>query len=57
VRLGISDGVATELIVAPNSPEAAVLVEGASVITAVIAPASSSAPRPTTPAAPPARFF
>ncbi|HYN62413.1 MAG TPA: efflux RND transporter periplasmic adaptor subunit, partial [Rubrivivax sp.] len=35
VRLGISDGVMTELIVAPNSADAGVLVEGANVITAV----------------------
>ena len=32
VRLGISDGTSTELIVLPNSPEAAELVEGALVI-------------------------
>lgn len=36
VRLGISDGTMTELIVSPNSPEAQVLKEGASVITGVI---------------------
>ncbi len=36
VRLGISDGVMTELIVTPGSPAAGVLVEGAEVITAVI---------------------
>jgi len=46
VRLGISDGVMTELVVPPNSPEAAVLVEGASVITAVLTPAAA-APRST----------
>jgi len=51
VRLGISDGVMTELIVAPHSPEAAVLVEGASVVTAVstaagAAGATRAAPRP-----------
>jgi len=47
VRLGISDGVTTELIVPPNSPDAAVLVEGATVITAVIQPATGGpAPRP-----------
>ncbi len=49
MRLGISDGVMTELFVAPNSPDAGVLVEGASVITAVVTPASSAAPRPATP--------
>jgi HlyD family secretion protein len=57
VRLGISDGVMTELIVAPNSADAGVLVEGANVITAVVTPASSSAPRPATPAAPGPRLF
>ncbi|HYN62815.1 MAG TPA: hypothetical protein VET87_25245, partial [Rubrivivax sp.] len=57
VRLGISDGVMTELIVAPNSADAGVLVEGANVITAVVTPAGSSAPRPATPAAPGPRLF
>jgi HlyD family secretion protein len=58
VRLGISDGVMTELIVAPNAPEAAVLVEGAAVITAVVTPATGTgAPRPATPAAPGPRLF
>jgi HlyD family secretion protein len=42
VRLGISDGTATELVVPPGSPDAAVLVEGAAVITSVVAPASAS---------------
>jgi HlyD family secretion protein len=46
VRLGISDGVMTELIVPPSSPDAAALVEGATVITAVIQPAGAGAPRP-----------
>ena len=46
VRLGISDGVMTELLVAPDGPEAGVLVEGAMVITAVVAAGSGSAPRP-----------
>ncbi len=41
VRLGISDGTSTELIVAPGSPQAALLVEGASVIIGTIAPATS----------------
>jgi HlyD family secretion protein len=44
VRLGITDGVATELIVAPGSPNAGELVEGATVITGVNAP-GSAAPR------------
>ena len=50
VRLGISDGVMTELIVAPNSAEAGVLVEGAIVVTAVVTAANnvSAAPRPAT---------
>ena len=49
VRLGISDGVMTELIVPPHSGEASVIVEGATVITAVVTPgsaASRAAPRP-----------
>ena len=46
MRLGISDGVMTELLVAPDGPEAGVLVEGAMVITAVVAAGSGSAPRP-----------
>ncbi|AOF86454.1 efflux transporter, RND family, MFP subunit [Hydrogenophaga sp. RAC07] len=41
VRLGVSDGTATELLVPPDSSEAGVLVEGAQVITGVTAPASS----------------
>jgi HlyD family secretion protein len=50
VRLGISDGVMTELVVPPNSPEAARLVPGAVVITAVVTPAAtgSAAARPST---------
>ena len=51
VRLGISDGVMTELIVPPNAPDAAVLVEGATVITAVVT-AAPAAPRAGTPPAP-----
>jgi len=51
VRLGISDGVMTELIVPPNSPDAAVLVEGATVVTAVVT-AAPAAPRSGTPPAP-----
>jgi HlyD family secretion protein len=42
VRLGISDGVATELLVPAGSSDAAVLVEGAAVITSVIAPPAAS---------------
>ncbi|MDH5541311.1 MAG: efflux RND transporter periplasmic adaptor subunit [Rhizobacter sp.] len=48
VRLGISDGVATELIVPPGSPGADVLVEGATVITGVL----SGAPAAQRPAGP-----
>ena len=48
VRLGITDGTSTELVVGPNTPEAAVLKEGAVVIIGTITPGSggSSAPRP-----------
>ncbi len=40
VRLGITDGTQTELIVTPGSPEAAELQEGATVITGVLGGAS-----------------
>jgi HlyD family secretion protein len=43
VRLGITDGTSTELIVAPNSPNAEVFKEGALVITGVSGGASSGA--------------
>jgi HlyD family secretion protein len=48
VRLGITDGTSTELIVGPNTPEAAVLKEGAVVIIGTITPGSggSQAPKP-----------
>lgn len=46
VRLGITDGSQTELIVGPNAPEAADLKEGASVITGVTGGASGAAARP-----------
>lgn len=42
VRLGISDGTSTELIVAPGSPDAQVLIEGATVITGTLAPAGGA---------------
>lgn len=48
VRLGVSDGVATELLVPPDSPDAAVLVAGAAVVIGVSAnagPARTSGPR------------
>jgi HlyD family secretion protein len=58
VRLGITDGVMTELLVAPNSPQAAVLVEGATVITAVVTPAAAAgAARPGGAAPPGPRLF
>ncbi|MBU3739967.1 MAG: hypothetical protein FGM55_13565 [Rhodoferax sp.] len=44
VRLGISDGSSTELLVNPNAPEAALLKEGATVITGLVSPAGASAP-------------
>lgn len=47
VRLGITDGTMTELIVAPSSPQAQVLKEGATVITGVIGGAAAGAPRPS----------
>ena len=43
VRLGITDGSSTELIVAPGSPEAAELKEGAAVITGVSGAAAGGA--------------
>jgi HlyD family secretion protein len=42
VRLGISDGISTELIVPPGSPEAGVLKEGAPVIVGVNAPGAET---------------
>ncbi len=55
VRLGITDGSSTELIVSPNSPDAAELVEGAAVIVGTVntgatagnasKPAASTGPR------------
>ena len=50
VRLGITDGTSTELLLGPNSPLAEVLKEGATVITGTV---SSAAPtKPATPAGP-----
>jgi HlyD family secretion protein len=43
VRLGITDGTSTELMLEPNSPDAAVLKEGALVITGTGAPGSAQA--------------
>ena len=48
VRLGVSDGVATELIIAPGSADAGVLKDGATVITGVVggSPGGAGAQRP-----------
>ena len=48
VRLGITDGTSTELLVLPNSPNAADLKEGATVITGTVS--AGSAPTTTRPA-------
>jgi HlyD family secretion protein len=45
VRLGVTDGTSTELMVSPNSPNADKLIEGATVITGVSAAATGSAPK------------
>jgi multidrug efflux pump subunit AcrA (membrane-fusion protein) len=53
VRLGITDGSSTELIVTPNSPDAAELVEGSAVIIGTVntgATAGSSGSSPARPA-------
>jgi HlyD family secretion protein len=47
VRLGITDGTSTELMVPPNAPEAADLKEGAAVITGVTTPGAPAPARPT----------
>jgi HlyD family secretion protein len=54
VRLGITDGTSTELMVAPNSPNADIFKEGATVITGVIGATSTPAAgaRPTGPRMP-----
>jgi len=49
VRLGITDGSSTELLVAPGAAEAAELVEGAAVITSIMTPGAATGPsRPGT---------
>ena len=49
VRLGITDGTSTELLLAPNAPEAADLKEGASVITGTVGAGAAATPaRPAT---------
>jgi HlyD family secretion protein len=45
VRLGITDGTSTELLVDPNSPDAAVLKEGALVIVGTASPGAGQ-PKP-----------
>jgi HlyD family secretion protein len=42
VRLGITDGTSTELLVAPNSPNADVFKEGANVIIGTLAPGAAA---------------
>jgi HlyD family secretion protein len=56
VRLGISDGSSTELLISPNSPEAASLKEGALVVTGVSG-GSAAKPAGSTPAAGPRPMF
>lgn len=46
VRLGITDGTQTELLLPPNAAEAAELQEGASVITGVVGGSAAPAARP-----------
>jgi len=49
VRLGITDGTSTELLVLPNSPDAAELKEGATVITGTVSAGSAqTTTRPAT---------
>ena len=52
VRLGITDGVSTELIVMPGSPGAEAMVEGANVITGVVTATAGAPARPSTPGGP-----
>jgi HlyD family secretion protein len=52
VRLGISDGSSTELLLGPNSPDAAVLKEGALVIVGTVAVGATSGGAPTGPRLP-----
>jgi Spy/CpxP family protein refolding chaperone len=52
VRLGISDGSSTELLLGPNAPEAAVLKEGALVIVGTVAAGATSGGAPTGPRLP-----
>jgi HlyD family secretion protein len=57
VRLGITDGTSTELIVPPNSPDAAVFKEGAVVIVGTVTPGSSGSQAPKPAAAGPRMPF
>ena len=43
VRLGVSDGTSTELLLRPDSPNAAALVDGATVVTGVTGGAAAAA--------------
>lgn len=52
VRVGITDGTMTELIVPPNSPDAARLVEGAEVIVGTVTPGSARTGPTPAPAGP-----
>ncbi|WP_168106357.1 efflux RND transporter periplasmic adaptor subunit [Ramlibacter lithotrophicus] len=52
VRLGITDGTSTELVVPANSPEAAVLKEGALVVTGAGGTGTAPAARPAGPRMP-----
>lgn len=52
VRLGITDGSSTELIMGPNAPEAAVLREGTVVITGLLTPGAGSGTAPAGPRLP-----
>ena len=52
VRLGISDGSSTELLLGPNAPQAAVLKEGALVIIGTLAAGTAPGGGPTGPRLP-----
>ena len=52
VRLGISDGSSTELLLGPNAPDAAVLKEGALVIVGTVAAGAAPGGTPTGPRLP-----
>jgi HlyD family secretion protein len=52
VRLGISDGSSTELLLGPNAPQAAVLKEGALVIIGTLAAGTAPGGAPTGPRLP-----